>query len=62
MINLDSVLKSSDITLSAKVHLVSYGSPSSHVWMWEFPEHSGVGAFELVLEKTLESPLDSKAI
>ena len=30
MINLDSILKSRDITLSTKVHLVK---ASSHVWM-----------------------------
>ena len=33
MINLDSILKSRDITLPTKVHLVSYGFASSHVWM-----------------------------
>ena len=33
MTNLDSILKSIDITLSTKVHLVSYGFSSSHVWM-----------------------------
>ena len=35
MTNLDSILKSRDITLPTKVHLVSYGFSSSHVWMWE---------------------------
>ena len=36
MINLDSILKSRDITLSTKVRLVkAYGFPSSHVWMSE---------------------------
>ena len=36
MTNLDSVLKSRDITLSTKVHLGrSYGFSSSHVWMSE---------------------------
>ena len=30
--NLDSILKSRDITLPTKVHL-GYGFPSSHVWM-----------------------------
>ena len=34
MTNLDSPLKSRDITLSTKVHLV-YGFLSSHVWMSE---------------------------
>ena len=31
--NLHGVLKSRDITLSTKVHLVSYGLSCSHVWM-----------------------------
>ena len=35
MTNLDSILKSRDITLSTKVGLVSYGFSSGHVWMWE---------------------------
>ena len=34
--NLDSILKSRDITLSTKVWLcLGYGFSSSHVWMWE---------------------------
>ena len=33
MTDLDSILKSRDITLATKVHLVSYGFSSSHVWM-----------------------------
>ena len=33
MTNLDRILKSRDITLPTKVHLVSYGFSSSHVWM-----------------------------
>ena len=33
MTNLDSILKSRDITLPTKVHLVSYGFSSSHVSM-----------------------------
>ena len=33
MTNLDSILKSRDITLPTKVHLQSYGFSSSHVWM-----------------------------
>ena len=36
MNNLDSILKSRDITLSTKVQSSqSYGISSSHVWMWE---------------------------
>ena len=35
MTNLDSILKSRDITLPTKVHLVKiYGFSSGHVWMW----------------------------
>ena len=36
VINLDSILKSRDVTLPTKVHLVkAMVFPSSHVWMWE---------------------------
>ena len=69
MTNLDSILKSRDITLPAKVHLSSqgYGFSSSHVWMWELDyKESWVPKnwcfWTVVLEKTLESPLDSKEI
>ena len=34
MTNLDSILKSRDITLPTKVRL-GYGFSSGHVWMWE---------------------------
>ena len=33
MMNLDSILKSREITLPTKVHLVSYFFSSGHVWM-----------------------------
>ena len=45
----------------------SYGFSSSHVWMWEL-DHKESWALKnwcfwtVVLEKTLESPLDSKEI
>ena len=67
MTNLDSILKSRDITLSTKVHLVKamvfpvvmYGCES---WTVK-AEHRRIATFELwVLEKTLESPLDCKEI
>ena len=68
MTNLDSILKSRDITLPTKVHLVkAYGFSSSHVWVWEL-DHKESWALKnwcfwtVVLEKTLESPLDSKEI
>ena len=45
----------------------SYGFSSSHVWMWELDHNEGWApknwCFQtMVLEKTLESPLDSKEI
>ena len=60
-------LKSRDITLPTKVHLVKamvflvvmYGCES---WIIRKAEHQRIDAFELVLEKTLESPLDCKEI
>ena len=66
MTNLDSILKSRDITLPTKVHLVkSYGFSSSHVWMWELDCEEGWAPknwcfWAVVLEKTLESPLACK--
>ena len=67
MTNLDSILKSTDITLPTKVHLVKamifpvvmYGCES---WTIKKAEHQRIEAFQLVLEKTLESPLDCKEI
>ena len=35
MIDLDSKLKSRDITLPTSQSSQSYGFPSSHIWMWE---------------------------
>ena len=65
--NLDCILKSRDITLPTKVHLVKamvfpvvmYGCES---WTIKKAEYQRIDAFELVLEKTLESLLDSKDI
>ena len=68
MINLDSILKSRDITLPTNVHLVKamvfpvviYGCESCTV---KKPERRRIDAFELwCLEKTLESPLDCTEI
>ena len=67
MTNLDSIFKSRDITLPIKVCLVKamvfpvvmYGFES---WTIKKAEHQRIDAFELVLEKTLESPLDCKEI
>ena len=68
MTNLDSILKSRDITLPTKSHLVKgYGFSSGHVWMWKLDcEESWVLKnwcfWTVVLEKTLASPLDCKEI
>ena len=68
MTNLDSILKSRDITLLTKVHLVKamifpvvmYRCES---WTIKKAEHRRIDAFELwCWEKTLESPLDCKEI
>ena len=66
MTNLDSILKSRDITLSTKVCLVKvmvfpvviYGCES---WTIKKAQCRRIDAF-VVLEKTLESPLDCKEI
>ena len=67
--NLDSILKSRDITLPTKVHLVKamvfpvvmYGCES---WTIKKAEHQPKNwcFWTVVLEKTLESPLDCKEI
>ena len=68
MTNLDSLLKSSDITLPTNVHLVqAMVFSSSRVWMWELDyQESWVPKnwcfWTVVLEKTLESPLNCKEI
>ena len=63
MTNLDIVLKSRDITLLRKVHVVftvvAYGCES---WTVRKAEHQRIDAFQLVQEKTPESPLDSREI
>ena len=67
MTNLEIILKSRDITLPTKVHLVKAVFSSSHVWMWELDYKESCALknwcfWTLVLEKTLESPLDCKEI
>ena len=68
MTNLDSALKSKDITLVTKVHIVKYMFFfSSHVKIWELGYKEGWALknwcfWTVVLEKTLESPLGSKEI
>ena len=65
MTTLDSVLKSGDITLPTKAHIVkamvfSVVTYSCENWTVKKEEHQRIDAFEL--EKTPESPLDSKEI
>ena len=66
--NQDSTLKSRDITLPTKVRLVKAMVFScGHVWMWELDYEESWAPknwcfWTVVLEKTLESPLDSKEI
>ena len=67
MTNLDSIWKSRDITLPTKVRLVKAMVFPSHVWMWELDYKESWALknwcfWTLVLEKTLESPLDCKEI
>ena len=67
MTNLDSVLKSKDITANKCPYSQSYDFSSSYVWMWELDPK---GCWVLnnwcfcieVLKETLESPLDCKEI
>ena len=68
MTNLDSILKSREINLPTKVHLVKamvfpavmYGCES---WTIKKAEHQRIDAMiTVVLEKTLENPLDCKEI
>ena len=66
MINLDSVLKSRDF-VNKDPYTQSYSFSSGHVWMWEsIHKESWVLKnwcfWTVALEKTLESPLDSKEI
>ena len=67
MTNLDSIFKSRDITLPTKVRLVKAMVFPSHVWMWELDCEESWALenwcfWTVVLEKTLESPLDCKEI
>ena len=67
MTNLDNILQSRDITLLTKVRIVKTVFSSSHAQMWELDHKEGwvpknwcIGI--VVLEKTLESPMDCKEI
>ena len=67
MTNLDSILKSRDITLPTKVHLVEAMVFPVMLWMWELNYKESwvlknLCFWTVVLEKTLESSLDCKEI
>ena len=67
MTNIDSILKSRDITLPTKYCIVKIGFSSSHIWIWELDHKEGWVPknwcfWIVVLEKTLESPLDCEEI
>ena len=67
MTNLDRILKSRNYFFNKDPSNQGYGFSCSHVWMWELGykeswETKNWCFWTVVLEKTLESPLDSKEI
>ena len=67
MKNLDNVLKSRDITLLAKVHIVKavvfpVVTYRCEIWTIKKAEFQRMELLNCGAEKTLESPLDSKEI
>ena len=67
MTNLDIILKNRHFFANKGLSTQGYGFSCGHVWMWELdceeswmPKNWWFGT--VVLEKTLESPLDSKEI
>ena len=67
MTNLDSILKSRHYFANKGPSGQGYGFSSGHVWMWELHCEKSWALknwcfWTMVLEKTLESPLDSKEI
>ena len=68
MTNLDSILKKQNHYFANKgLSSQSYGFSSSHVWMWELNYKESLAPknwcfWTVVLENTLESPLDCKKI
>ena len=67
MTNLDSILKSRHYFANKSPSSQGYDSSSSHVWMWELDYKESWALknwcfWTVVLEKTLESPLDCKDI
>ena len=67
MTNLDSILKSRDFFVDKGRYNQSYGFPSGYIWMLELEHKEGWALknwcfWTVVLEKTLESPLDCKEL
>ena len=65
--NLDSILKSRDIIADKDLSSQSYDFSSSHIWVWELQyKYSWAPKiwcfWTVMLENTLESPLDNKKI
>ena len=64
MTNLDSLLKSRDITKFSLVKVMVFPVVMYRCESWTIKkaERQGINAFKQVLEKTLENPLDCKEI
>ena len=67
MTNLDSILKSRHYFSNKGLPSQGYGFSNGHVWMWELDCEDSWAlknwcSWTVVLEKTLESPLDCKEI
>ena len=67
MTNLDSILKSRNYFANQGPSIQSYGFSSGHVWVWELDHKESWmlknwSFWTVVLEKTLESPLNWKDI
>ena len=64
MTNLDSILKSRDITVPTQFHLIKAMVPPVVMYGWTIKEteYQRIDAFKLLLEKPLESHLDCKEI
>ena len=67
MTNLDSIFKSRHYFANKGPSSQGYGFSSSHVWMWELDCEEGWALknwcfWTVVLEKTLESPLNCKEV
>ena len=65
MTNLDSILKSRHYFVNKGPSSQGYGFSSGHVWIWQLYYKESLSAkhwcfWTVLLEKTLESPLDSK--